>query len=173
MCSSALALCCLQVYVPAAVCAFLPLPVTPQHALPSFLATCGALLPASSASNACGRAIQIAITSRTDPKPPNPSALAATGFLSSDEVGEAVTALPTVSSAETRIAVAALGEAEGAADASSNPLAANVRLLAVCMRGLPDMLTGACSYHKSNFWQVQLNSLITAHIRCHDVCILL
>lgn len=80
------------------------------------------------------------------PNPLTQSALAATGFLSSDEAGEAVTALPTVSSAETRIAVAALGEAEGAADASSNPLAANARLLAVCMRGLPDMLTGACSH---------------------------
>ena len=110
-----------------------------------FLATCAALLPASNASTACGSTIRTAITCALIPSPLTQSTLAATGFLSLDEVGEAVTALPTVSSAETRTAVAALGEAEGAADSSSNPLAANVRLLAVCMRGLPDMLTGACS----------------------------
>lgn len=81
--------------------------------------------------------------------------LGVTGLLSGEDAGGAITALPAVSEARMSEAVALLEAASGkpdgsAGDSSSNALAANKRLLAVCMRSLPDMLSGGV--------QVQLSS---------------
>lgn len=78
-----------------------------------------------------------------------------TGFLSGEDAGSAITALPAVSEARVPEALALLeaaaGELDGSADdISSDALTANKRLLAVCMRSLPDMLSGGV--------QVQLSS---------------
>jgi len=63
--------------------------------------------------------------------------------------GQAVSALPRISAAPTRAALAALARTadalsrEAGGGPGPGPLAANVRLLTACMAGLPDMLAGA------------------------------
>lgn len=63
--------------------------------------------------------------------------------------GQAVRALPRISAAPTHAALAALVQTadtlsrEVSGGPGPGPLAANVRLLAACMAGLPDMLAGA------------------------------
>ena len=63
--------------------------------------------------------------------------------------GQAVSALPRVSEAPTCAALAALARTADAlsrkagGEPGPGPLAANVRLLAACMAGLPDLLAGA------------------------------
>ena len=69
------------------------------------------------------------------------------GLLSEEDAGGAITALPAVSEACVPEALALLEAAAGdldgsAADSGPDALAANKRLLAVCMRSLPDMLSG-------------------------------
>ena len=67
------------------------------------------------------------------------------GFLSEASPGGAILALPAMTQAQEALALleAAAGTPDGAAAGIiPGPLAANERLLAVCMRSLPEMLTG-------------------------------